>query len=230
MKVPQPTGKPIRVLNVDDSSDFRALVKEVLENEPRGFKVTEAANLKEFEWRLAEGDYDLVLTDYHMQNFLALHVLEAVHAKDPRVPVVIFSGTGSEASAIECMKHGAADYVLKSPEQVQYLPKTIHAALEKQRLLEERARTLEALRASEERYRGLFENASDLIYTHDLTGNFTSFNKTAERVTGYRREKALEMNIAQLVAPEYLANARAMTGRKLAGEDSRTAQKHPPRS
>ncbi len=227
MKDPDPkpvekaaTGEPIRVMNVDDSSDFRALVKEVLEKEHRGFQVTEAANRAEFESRLAEGTYDIVLTDFHMHNFLGLHVLDAIHAKDPSVPVVIFSGTGSEASAVECMKRGAADYVLKSPEQMQQLPQTIHAAIERQRLLEERARTLEALRESEERYRNLFENAHDLVYTHDLDGHFTSFNKTAERVTGYPRDKALQMNIADLVAPESLARARAMISRKLADGDA----------
>jgi len=71
-----------------------------------------------------------------------------------------------------------------------------------------------ALRESEERYRELFENANDLIYTHDLSGNFTSLNKSGERLTGYSTPEALTMNIAQVVAPEHLSNARAMTARK----------------
>src|SRR5258706_41817 len=107
-------GETIRILNVDDSSDFLALVKETLERESCGFEVIQAANRAEFELRLAEGNYDLVLTDFHMQNFLGLQVLDAIQAKDPHLPVVVFSGTGSEASAVECMKRGATDYVLKS--------------------------------------------------------------------------------------------------------------------
>lgn len=71
-----------------------------------------------------------------------------------------------------------------------------------------------ALRESEERYRELFENANDLIYTHDLKGNFTSLNNTGERITGYTRAEALRMNIAQVVAPEHLEMARQMIGRK----------------
>jgi PAS domain S-box-containing protein len=78
----------------------------------------------------------------------------------------------------------------------------------------ERKRAEEALRHNEKRYRDLFENANDLIYTHDLAGNFTSLNKTGERITGYKRDEALRMNIAQVVVPEQLEMARQMITRK----------------
>lgn len=72
----------------------------------------------------------------------------------------------------------------------------------------------QALRQSEKRYRELFENANDLIYTHDLSGNFTSLNKTGERITGYTRDEALHMNIGQVVVPSQLEKARQMIARK----------------
>jgi PAS domain S-box-containing protein len=72
----------------------------------------------------------------------------------------------------------------------------------------------EARRETEERYRELFENANDIIYTHDLQGNFTSLNKTGERITGYTREEAIRMNFAQILAPEQLQIARQMVARK----------------
>lgn len=81
-----------------------------------------------------------------------------------------------------------------------------------------RKRTQEALKDSETRFRDLFENANDLIYTHDLQGNFTSLNRAGEIITGYKREEALQMNIAQVVAPDYLVLARQMTLRKVTGE------------
>jgi two-component system sensor histidine kinase/response regulator len=68
-----------------------------------------------------------------------------------------------------------------------------------------------ALAIGEEKYRELFENANDLIFTHDLDGNFTSVNKTGERITGYRREEAAKMNISQIIAPDSAEYARLMT-------------------
>ncbi len=75
-----------------------------------------------------------------------------------------------------------------------------------------------ALRESEARYRDLFENANDIIYTHDLQGNFTSINRTAEQLSGYTRAEALQMHISQVVVSEHLELANQMTARQLAGE------------
>src|SRR5262249_15829349 len=75
-----------------------------------------------------------------------------------------------------------------------------------------------ALAASEARYRELFENANDIIYTHDLQGYFTSINKAAARLSGYTQAEALQMHISQVVAPEHLALANQTTARQLAGE------------
>jgi PAS domain S-box-containing protein len=93
---------------------------------------------------------------------------------------------------------------------------------ELERKIEERTTTLTHAHAaqaeSEARYRELFENATDVIYTHDLQGYFTSINKAAERLSGYTRDEATHLHISQIVIPEYLEVVSEMTQRQLAGE------------
>ena len=79
----------------------------------------------------------------------------------------------------------------------------------------ERKLAEEAKRISEERYRELFENAYDMVYTHDLAGKITSINKAAERITGYTRAEALQMHFSQFVAPEFQENAQRMIDRQI---------------
>lgn len=81
-------------------------------------------------------------------------------------------------------------------------------------------RVEEALRKSEERYRELFENANDIVYTHDLAGRFTSFNNAGQRITGYEREELLQLNVFQIVVEEDHALVQEMIDKKLAGEET----------
>ena len=81
-----------------------------------------------------------------------------------------------------------------------------------------RKQTEEELRLSEAYFRDLLDNANDLFYTTDLQGNFTSFNKAGEMITGYSYKNAVSKNIADVIAPEFLETARQMTVGKLNGE------------
>src|SRR5262249_18360670 len=74
--------------------------------------------------------------------------------------------------------------------------------------LSERDRVEQELRRSEARYRELFENANDVIYTLDLTGRITSVNLRAEAAFGYSRQECVGRNAGEFVAPEYYDRMR----------------------
>jgi two-component system cell cycle sensor histidine kinase/response regulator CckA len=81
----------------------------------------------------------------------------------------------------------------------------------------------QALQQSEERFRDLFENANDLIYTHDLEGNFTSLNRAGEIITGYTRSESEKLNIRDVVDPEFLAIAAEKIAAKVDGRAPATS-------
>ena len=84
--------------------------------------------------------------------------------------------------------------------------------------ISERKLAEDLLRASEENYRELFENASDLVYTFDLDLRITSLNRLAEKTTGYSRHEAVGMSLGQLMTPEQWGRVQARVAEMLAGQ------------
>lgn len=128
----------IKILYIDDYELDRELVKDSLEKEHGGFEVKEASNKTEFESLLKAHVFDVILSDFNIAGFEGLQVIELVRLHDPKIPVIIVTGTGSEEIAAKALKKGASDYVIKRPQHIQKLPQTILAAIEKRILRDER--------------------------------------------------------------------------------------------
>jgi PAS domain S-box-containing protein len=180
-------SNPVRVLYVDDYVLDRELVRYALGKGHDGFEITEAASRQEFEARLAEGDYDLVLSDFDILGFEGLDVIDAVRAKDPRLPVIIVTGSGSEQIAVETMKRGAVDYVIKTPQHIRRLPHTIQTALEKKRLEVEHQQALQALRRRDEILKAVAFAAERLLRQPDLETGIPDVLARLGEATGVSR-------------------------------------------
>jgi two-component system cell cycle sensor histidine kinase/response regulator CckA len=188
-------NKPIRILYVDDYPLDRELVRDALEKEHSGFELVEAASRGDFETMLAQGGFDLVLSDFNILGFEGLQVLEAVRATGSHLPVIIVTGTGSEEVAAEAIKRGAADYVIKTPKHIRRLPHTIHAVLEKKQLEDERQQAEEVLHLQS----AALNAAANAILITDRVGLVQWVNPAFCDLTGYTAAEVIGKDSRELV-------------------------------
>ncbi|MEQ9553037.1 MAG: ATP-binding protein [Coleofasciculus sp. G3-WIS-01] len=188
---------PVRILLIDDNPDDRMLALRKLEQEFDQLQPQEITDISEVEQALAEGQFDIVVTDYSLRWSDGLNVLHKVKQRYPDCPVVMFTGTGNEEVAVEAMKSGLDDYIIKSPQHYTRLAAAVRAALE-------RAKQRQAFQEVQQRYQQLFESVPIGLYRMTPTGEIIEANPALLQLLGYPSLKALlNANISKhLVNPQ----------------------------
>ncbi|MBN2610357.1 MAG: response regulator, partial [Bacteroidales bacterium] len=186
----------IQILHVDDNPLDRQLVKDALCKENDAFEIIEADSREKFERHLDEQDFDLILSDFNILGFDGLQVLQIVHDKNPEIPVIIVTGTGSEEVAIQAMKIGASDYVIKSVKHIRGLAHTIEKVLVNKKNQDERNEAIAKLKKSEEKYRRLFENMQDVYYQIDNQDIIREISPSIFKLAEYKREELIGTTVA----------------------------------
>ncbi len=155
----------MRILHLEDSPPDAELVAERLSSDFPECRIRHAASREEFEAALRTGDFDLILSDYTLQNFDGLTALDLARARHPSKPFIFLSGTIGEERAIEALRRGATDYVIKDrPSRLGPAIRSALAHAEEERQLRDAE---DALRENRERFRHIAENVADLILVLD---------------------------------------------------------------
>ncbi|MDV2995329.1 MAG: Sensor histidine kinase RcsC [Chroococcidiopsis sp. SAG 2025] len=156
----------LRILLIDDNPSDRQLESRELRREFAEIEIQTAIDTAEFERTLAAGGFDLVITDHQLHWSDGLAILDAVKAKYPECPVILFTDSGTEEVAVAAMKRGATDYVRKG--KPYRLAIAVREAVEKQNLRQERAKAIEQMQLSEANLRFALEAADITAYTWNL--------------------------------------------------------------
>jgi PAS domain S-box-containing protein len=194
--------KPLRILHLEDDKDYSELVRTLLEQANVEAEVIPAVARAEFEKALAAETFDLILADYALPSYNGIQALNFAREHYPEIPFLLLSGTIGEQVAIESLKAGATDFVLKLwPDRL--VPAVTRAVQEAEERAERRRVETELFRR-EAYFRALTENALDVVTILNREGVFLYNSPSVTRVLGYDPKQLVGQNAFAMLHPEDL--------------------------
>ena len=177
--IPKSDPRAIRILHLEDNDLDAALVRKLVTAEWPACQITRVKTRFAYTGELQLRHFDLILSDFSLEAFDGFEALALAQQRVPDTPFILFSGTMKEDRAIEAIRAGARDYVLK--DQMMRLTAAIHRALKED---EERQMRQQAERRSRE-LAGFLNKAHEAIFVVNLENRITFWNHGAERLSGW---------------------------------------------
>ncbi|GAB3172343.1 hybrid sensor histidine kinase/response regulator [Telluribacter humicola] len=185
--------KPINVLLVDDDEDDFLLTSACFNDLDKwNFSLTWCPTYQEAIHNLKTCKHDLYIFDFLLGERNGIDLLGEALENQCEEPIILLTGKGDEKVAVEALRLGAADYLIKSELEPQILERSIRYALE-------RTNVLKALRQSERRYRRVFEESKDMLFISDLKGKVLDFNQAAVQLTGFETSELLNNSLPDML-------------------------------
>jgi len=213
-------GKRTQVLLVEDEEAHAELIRRAFRADGSRVELTVANTLQEARRIIAASVPDLVIAEIRLPDGNGLDILPA-DGGEIAFPVVVLTAHGDEDVAVESMKRGALDYMVKSEATLADAPRIAQRALREWRHITERKRTEEALHDSETRYRTLVETAQEGIGIVDAAETIVFANQAYADLLGYEKEKLVGLNLRELTTETEFARYRKETQKKQGGISSR---------
>ncbi len=198
------TKKTTHILIVDDEPSHAALIRRSLLDMSAGIEVRTAADIQACREAIAQQRPDMILLDLNLPDGRTLDFLEQITSTDS-FPVLIMTSSGSEALAVEALKSGAIDYLVKSPEAFANMPRTVERCLREWQIQQQHQQAINALRESEQRFRTLLQDVRSVaVQGYNVDGTVHYWNRASEELYGYSAVEALGRNLCELIIPDHL--------------------------
>jgi PAS domain S-box-containing protein len=193
----------INILIVEDSKDYEELLVRELRQagfDPKWKRVeTEPDFLAELK-----NSPDIILSDYSMPQFSGLRAAQLAKQSGLEIPFILISGTMGEETAVEAMKHGATDFLLK--DRIGRLGQAVSRALQEAGEHRELDRVEDDRRAVESRYRALFDCAPDGIVIADPNSHYLDANASVCKMLGYTHDEFVGLHASNIVIQSEIEN------------------------
>ncbi len=211
--------QPLRILHLEDDPDFIALVSAMLEKEGIPAEFVSVSDYEGFSAALEQKSFDLILADYLLPSCNGIQALQAARAKCPDVPFLLISGTIGEQAAIESLRCGATDYVLK--ERLERLEPAVRRAVQEARERNQRKRVETELVRREKYFRTLTENSLDILTILNRDGNFEYTSPSLKTVLGYDPRDVRGQSALDRVHPDDVPGVMQVLERTIQHPDQR---------
>ncbi len=194
---------PVRILLLEDTPGDAELIEMALTEAGVDFVSRRVETREAFARALDEFSPDIILSDFSLPSFDGRTALAMVQKRCPATPMLMVTGAIGDELAVELLKTGARDYILK--DRLARLPSAVRRALAEAEQIRQRQTMAKALRESEEKFRTMTASAQDAIILVDADARVCFWNAAAERIFGYPKDEALGKDLFCLAAPEHLA-------------------------
>ncbi len=186
----------IRILHLEDEPHDCEITREMLSNANLDCELRQMGTRREYLKALADGGFDLILADYKLPNFDGMAALVLAREHAPETPFILLAGNLGEEYAVEILKRGATDFVLK--DRPLRLVSSIERAVREAAVA--RARRIAEDNAAEagRRYRVLYDENPCIFFTLDRVGTILSVNRFGAQQLGYTREELIGRHFAEL--------------------------------
>ncbi|HEY0701542.1 MAG TPA: response regulator [Candidatus Acidoferrales bacterium] len=187
----------LNILIAEDNPEDLVLTVRELKKSDLKLQIKTVSTRAAFVEILQSDPIDVALSDFRMGDWTGIDALTEIIKFNADIPLILVTGTLGDLKAVECIKLGITDYVLK--HQLARLPMAIIRAHEERALRQSQKLAAEAVRQSEARYRTLVENAPEAIVVLDVDqGCFVDCNNNALRLFGMKREDLLTCGPGEL--------------------------------
>ena len=199
MKHPSTLSK-LRIVHLEDNARDRELVADTLSAEGVACEIIYAKTKAEFEAAVAQQDIDLIFCDYTLPSYSGMEALVEAREAQPDTPFIFVSGTIGQERAVESLRSGATDCVLK--DHLDRLSQVVRRALHEAEMQRQQQQAEEAMRASEHKYRQVFEHLGDAAFLiSEETGKVIDTNPQAEDLLGRSRGEIVGTMEGQIYPP-----------------------------
>ena len=190
---------PISILLLEDDPSSIRLFDRKIQSAPVKMIARDVRNKEAFLRALESPQFDCIVLDYTLPDINGIEALRLVKELAPGTPTIIYTGSVGEEKAVECMKEGASEFLLKT-NSIRLVP-AILSVVSQRRDHEARERAEEAKRQSDARFKALAEMSTALIFIYQGE-RFTYVNSATKQITGYTEEELLNMKFWDLVHPD----------------------------